>query len=118
MSKLAMLVQEFADNVAAQSDAIQRGDHKAGNRYAKRYINAFQEIRSLGNEGRDALSELMHTGRDDVKGMTAAFLLRYKTKEAYEVLRNLALGEGLVAFSASESIARWDEGSWQLDPLD
>ena len=116
MTDAEKLVREFAENVAAQTDAIRRGDPKTGNKYAKRYIRAFQGLRALGNEGRDALVPLMLEGRPDVRGMAAAFLLRHRPSEARRILQDLARGEGLVAFSAAETLKRWDEGAWELDP--
>jgi len=116
MTQIEKLVREFAVNVEAQTDAIRRGDPKAGNKHAKRYIRAFEELRELGDEGRDALVPLMSRGRDDVREMAAACLLRHRTDEARRVLQELAQGEGFVAFSAGEALKRWEEGSWQLDP--
>lgn len=118
MMQLEKLVQEFAASVAAQTDAIRDGDAKRGNKHAKRYIKAFQELTSLGDDGRDALSLLMKEGRADVRGMAAAFLLRYRTDEARGVLKELAAEEGLAAFSARETLNRWEEGTWALDPAD
>jgi len=116
MTQIEKLVREFAVNVEAQTDAIRRGDPKTGNKHAKRYIRAFEGLRALGDEGRDALVPLMFTGRSDVRGMAAACLLRHRTDEARRVLQELARGEGLDAFEAGETLKRWDEGTWQLDP--
>jgi len=116
MTRVEKLVQQFAENVEAQTDAMHRGDAKAGNKHAKRYIRAFESLRALGDEGRDALVALMSEGRADVRLMAAAFLLRHRHDEASRVLKELARGEGFVAFSATEALKRWDEGTWQLDP--
>jgi predicted ArsR family transcriptional regulator len=116
MTRTEKLVREFAENVVAQTDAIRRGDPRTGNKYAKRYIRAFQALRALGDQGRDALVPLMLEGRDDVRGMAAAFLLRHRLSEAHRVLQDLARGEGFVAFSAAETLKRWNEGAWELDP--
>lgn len=114
--QIEKLVKEFAENVVAQTDAIRRGDAKTGNKHAKRYIRAVEALRALGDQGRDALVPLMHEGSDDVRSMAAAFLLRHRHNEARRVLEDLARGEGLVAFEASEALKRWEEGTWQLDP--
>ena len=116
MTQLERLVREFAENVAAQTDAMRHGDSRTGNKHAKRYIRAFEALRALGDQGRDALVPLMSEGRDDVRAMAAAFLLRHRHDEARRVLQDLARREGLVAFSASETLKRWDEKTWQLDP--
>jgi hypothetical protein len=116
MSRFDKLVKEFAESVVAQTEAIRQGNSKVGNRHAKLYIRAFAALRSVGDEGRDALLPLLNDSRADVRGMAAAFLLRHRTKEARAVLQELAKGEGLVAFSAGETLRRWEEGNWSLDP--
>lgn len=116
MTSIENLVQAFSENVAAQTDAIRAGDPKTGNKHAKKYIQAFERLRALGDEGREGLVPLLTTGRDDVRAMTAAFLLRHKHNSARRVLEELANGTGFVAFSAGETLKRWDEGTWALDP--
>ena len=82
MTRAEKLVQQFAENVEAQTHATRRGDATTGNKHAKRYIRAFGGLQSLGDEGRDALVPLMSEGRDDVRAMAAAFLLRHRHDEA------------------------------------
>ncbi len=114
---LAKLVKEFGDNVAAQTDAIWAGDAKTGNKHARRYIRAFERLRAIGDEGRDALVPLMSTEhRPDVRAMAAVCLLRYRHEEARAVLTELGRGKGLVSFGAQEALKRWAEGAWQIDP--
>jgi hypothetical protein len=110
------LIAQFAEEVARQTDAIWRGDHRTGNKHAKRYIAAFQRLCDLGDVGRDALCALLSDKRPDVRVAAAAFLLRYRTDEALSVLREAAKGLGLIPFQAAEAIKRWEEGTWALDP--
>ncbi|MBK9034549.1 MAG: DUF2019 domain-containing protein [Myxococcales bacterium] len=115
---LATLVKEFSENVAAQTDAIWSGDARTGNKHAKRYIRAFERLRAIGDEGREALVPLMSKEhRPDVRATAAAFLLRYRHDEARKVLQEIARGAGLIPFEAQEALKRWDEGVWQLDPV-
>ncbi|MDX9724335.1 MAG: DUF2019 domain-containing protein [Myxococcota bacterium] len=116
MKRIEALVQRFADNVAAQSEALLRGDARAGNKHAKQYIAAFKALRAIGDEGREALVPLMFEGRDDIRLMASAFLLRFRHEDARRVLEGLARGTGMTAFSAGEALKRWDERTWQLDP--
>lgn len=118
MTQIEVLVREFTENAMAQTDALMRADSTAGNRHAKRYIQAFLSLRSLGDRGRDALVPLMYDGRDDVRVLAAAHLLRYRHEEARAVLEELAKPGSRVAFSASETLKRWAEETWQLDPAD
>jgi hypothetical protein len=114
--KLEKLVEKFAHHAAEQTDSIFRGDAKAGNKHADQLIAAFDELCAHGNAGRDALTALFTHPRMDVRVKAAAFLLRHRTEEAKAVLREAADGEGLAAFSASEALKRWEEGTWALDP--
>lgn len=110
------LVAQFAEDVAQQTDVIWRGDHKTGNKHAKRYIATFGKLRAMADVGRDALCVLLAHERPDVRVMAAAYLLRYRTAEALDVLREAAKGSGLIAFEASQASRRWEEKTWGLDP--
>jgi hypothetical protein len=110
------LVEDFARHVAAQTDAIFQGDARTGNRHAKRYVAAFEKLRSHGDAGRAALATLFTHPRMDVRVAAAAHLLRYRPEEAKAVLQEIAKGRGLAAFEASESLKRWEEGALNLDP--
>ncbi|MCE9668460.1 DUF2019 domain-containing protein [Myxococcus stipitatus] len=113
---VAQLVEEFAENVAAQTDAIWKGDAKMGNKHASRYIAAFKRLRAHGDTGREALAQLFVHPRMDVRTTAATYLLRYRTAEAKAVLEEAAKGEGLIPFGAQEALKRWEEGTWSLDP--
>jgi hypothetical protein len=110
------LVAEFAFHVQAQTKEIFGGDARTGNKHAKKALAAFQELRSRGNAGRDALAVLFTHPDMDVRTAAAALLLRYRTSEATAILEEAAKGKGLVAFGASETLKRWEEGTWALDP--
>jgi hypothetical protein len=112
------LVDQFAEDVAKQTDAIWKGDHRTGNKHAKRYIATFRRLRALGNRGRNALAGLLCHERPDVRVSAAAFLLRHRTAEALAVLREASAGTGMVAFEAAQAIKRWEDGTWSLDPPD
>lgn len=118
MKSLERFVEEFAHHVQAQNEEIFRGDARAGNTHAKKALAAFQQLRSHGDAGRDALAVLLSHSRMDVRVMAAVFLLRHRTAEAKAVLQEAAKGQGLVPFGASEALKRWEEGSWSLDPAD
>ena len=112
---LQKITEEFAKNVAAQTDAIMRGDRTGGNKYAKRYIAAFKKLRDHGETGRDALAGLLTHSRMDVRVYAAGCLLSDRPEQALPVLREAAKGEGLIPFEASQALKYWDEGTWSLD---
>jgi hypothetical protein len=114
--KLVILVEQFAVNVAEQTDAILRGDAKTGNRHAKQYLAAVEELLAHGDAGRDALASLLVHNRMDVRVKSAAYLLRCRTAEAKAVLEEAARSEGMIPFIASEVLKNWEQGTWTLDP--
>jgi uncharacterized protein YwqG len=109
------LIDEFAQNVAAQTDAIWRGDARTGNKHARRYWAAFEKLRARGDQGRDALAVLLTHPRMDVRVEAAAHLLRYRTAEARAVLEEAAAKEGMIPFIASQVLKNWEQGTWALD---
>ncbi len=113
---LEQSVEEFAQNIAAQTDCILRGDAKTGNKHARRALAAFNKLRAHGNTGRDALAVLFTHPRLDVRVTAAAFLLRYRTREAMAVLESAAQGQGLAALGAMQTMKNWKAGTWALDP--
>ncbi|WNG22689.1 DUF2019 domain-containing protein [Cystobacter fuscus] len=116
VTEIEKLVTEFAENVAAQTDSVWKGDAKTGNKHAKRYIAAFGKLTAHGDAGRDALTVLFTHPRMDVRVSAAAYLLRYRTTEARAILEEAAKGEGLVPFEASLVLKNWESGAWALDP--
>lgn len=110
------LVEAFAQHTAAQNDAVWRGDAKTGNKHAKKVNAIFDKLCEHGALGRDALTVLFAHPRIDVRVRAAAFLLRHRTEESKAVLKEVAKGQGFVAFAASEALKRWEEGTWALDP--
>ena len=67
--KLEKLVEDFAQNVAAQTEEVAHGSAAKGNRHAKRYLAAFDKLCAQGDAGRDALAVLFTHPRMDVRVM-------------------------------------------------
>jgi hypothetical protein len=113
---LEQLVEEFAQNIAAQTDCIMQGDATKGNKHAMRALAAFRALCTHGDAGRDALAALFTHPRMDVRVTAAAFLLRHRTAEARAILETAALGQGLAALGAMQTLENWEAGTWALDP--
>jgi hypothetical protein len=108
------LVDDFVRHLVAQRQAMERGDVAVGNRHADKYIAAWDAlVDEYGDAGRDGLAILLRDPRIDVRAMAAAFLLRHKTEQATRVLEEAkATGH----FGAEQTLERWREGAWNLDP--
>ena len=108
------LVEEFAACVMAQEAEIERG--RGGNKYARRYIAAFEKLRAHGNPGREALTVLLDHNSPTVRVAAAAYLLRYCAFKARRVLKAEANGTGISAINAQYTLLNWKNGTWALDP--
>lgn len=116
MTPGARLVERFAANIIAQTSAQEACDVGKANACARRYLAAFNQLRAMGDEGRELLVPLLRHERADVRAMTAVFLLRHCEVAARAVLESEGRGTGLVAFGARQALLRWAEGTWTLDP--
>jgi hypothetical protein len=109
------LVEEFARNIAAQTEAIWSGDARTGNKHARRYIAAFKKLCEHGESGLDALARLLVHPRMDVRVKAALYLLSKRPEEAKPVLEEAAKSEGMIPFEAAQALKYWEEGTWSLD---
>lgn len=109
------LVNVFARAAALHSQALLAGDHRIANREARIVSKTFRQLTEMGDEGRQALTLLFTHANDDVASLAAAYLLRYATDEAVQVLERIARKKGLVGFQAQQALERWREGDWHLD---
>lgn len=112
---LASVAEEFALNVAAQTDAIWHGDRKGGIKHAKRYIAAYKKLRDHGEAGWNALAALLTHPRADVRVNAAICLLSDRPTQARPVLEEAAKGEGMTSFVAAQALKHWEAGTWRLD---
>ncbi len=110
---LEELVEAFASDVAAQTDAMERGRPGTGNRHARRYSAAFEKLRAQGDAGMSAFASLLTHPRADVRTSAASYLLAHghHAKQAQAVLEELSQGEDLNAFGAAQALKRWKEKS-------
>lgn len=115
MSNLKKLVDQFAEAVIKRNESIMSGSRKEVIKYSNKVIQYWEKVCQLGDKGKEELSNLFHHENPGVRTTAAACLLKYKNKESLDVLKEIAKGQGLVPFEASEAIKRWEEGTWNLD---
>lgn len=113
-TKLQKLVEEFAD-AAVKADTFTYENGRMARKYSNKEIECWKKIRQLGDEGREALCRLLTDPRHSARIAAACYLLKFRTEQALAVLREAAQHEGLVPFTASECLKRWEEGAWNLD---
>ncbi|WP_131990199.1 hypothetical protein [Chthoniobacter flavus] len=113
--EIQILTEKFADSLAAQNDSIKRHDPVSGNQFALEYINAAKTLIRQGQDGINALAQLLHDPRRDVRGMAAAFLIPFRTDESKAVLKTLIEGEDMIAFESKITLERWERERRGID---
>jgi hypothetical protein len=114
------LVKAIEENLLASADVQSM---QPPNNYFVEFINAWLQLRILGDAGREALVPLLDHPHPLVRLNVAQCLLRYKTEQALKVLENIPDSESKIF--AEMAIAEWQElqGSGQealygLDPVE
>lgn len=108
------LTGDFADAVTAQDGCIERGDARAGNRHAKRYVAAARKLLAGGEPAIEVFCGLLEHPNASVRAMAAAFLLKSRTERAVAALRPIAESRGLAALGAQMTLARYERGDLEI----
>jgi hypothetical protein len=114
MMNSEQLAGAFAEAVIAQDRCIEKGDARAGNRYAKAYVAAGKQLLAGGEVGIDVFCNLLSHPSDAVRGTAAAFLLKSRTERAVAALRPIAQGQGAAALGAQMTLQRYERGELEL----
>ncbi len=109
------LVAHFVKAARKHYEATMTGNWRETNKQAKRIRKAFQGIRKIGENARQAL--LAQTENQDlaVASMAATYSLKCNTQQAQTVLQRIAKEPGIIGFEAQQALQRWKEGDWHLD---
>jgi hypothetical protein len=109
------LVRVFAEEVNAQDQCIMQGDHRQGNRHAKKYMVAAQELLARGDEAIDRFCALLDHPLTGVRVTAAAYLLASRTEQAVATLRPIAAsGVGLPSLGAQMTLQRYERGELEI----
>jgi hypothetical protein len=106
------IVSEF-ENFCIQNDtAAQALNPKLANKYAKKIINRYLQLKELGKT--DELSKLLKSENENVRLWAATHTLATNEAAAKRVLQELAVKPGLNAFSAEMTLREWAKGNLKL----
>jgi hypothetical protein len=106
------IVSEFEFFCVKNDVAAQALDHKLANKYAKKIINCYLQLRELQKIG--ALSKLLKSDNDNVRLWAATHTLHTNELEAKKVLQELSEKSGFNAFSAEMTLNEWKKGNLKL----
>jgi hypothetical protein len=102
----------YAEAAARHGFASQHGEHRVANAQYKRIVASWRELRRRGDEGREALRDLMNNSDPHVQAWAASHSLEFDPKCAEAVLERLANGPpGVVRHDAEMTLQQWRAGN-------
>lgn len=105
----AELVQQFADGIVKQRQAIHSGTTREVRRHANRIMPAARQLVRMGEDGRREFAVLLSHADREIRATAAAYLVSSMPEEALAVFRDLAQGDDLIAMGAQMRIKEWEE---------
>ena len=103
------LVNQFADAIIKQNEAIYSGTTKEVRRYGKKITPIARKLVNMGEEGKRQFATLFNHPDREIRATAAVCLMSYMPEEALVVLRELAEGDDLIAMGAQMRIKEWEE---------
>jgi|SRR5450432_2536285 Domain of unknown function (DUF2019) len=106
------IVAEFESFCIKNDTAAQALNSKLANKYAKKIINCYLQLKELGKT--NELSKLLKSENENVRVWAATHTLSTNEVEAKQVLNELVAKPGLNAFSAEMTLRQWERGNLNL----
>ena len=106
------IVAEFESFCIKNDRAAQALNSKLANKYAKKIINCYLQLKELGKT--NELSKLLKSENENVRVWAATHTLSTNEVEAKQVLNELVAKPGLNAFSAEMTLRQWEKGNLNL----
>lgn len=107
--KIGKLVEEFADSIIKQRQAVKSGTTRQVRAYGNKRTPIAKRLLRMGEDGKRQFATLLHHPDRFVRGTAACYLCRTMPKEALAVFRELAQGDDLNALGAKMRIKEWEE---------
>lgn len=103
------LVQEFADAIIKERQAVENGNTKEVRRYGNNRPPIARKLLRMGDEGKREFAILLQHQDREIRGTAAVYLISSIPEEALAVFRELAEGDDLIAMGAQMRIKEWEE---------
>jgi hypothetical protein len=110
--KISRLMHRFASAASAHYQALEEMNEERSNTFAQMIAGLYRSIIGSGENGRQALLELVDHNDPVVAGMAAVYSIRYDSKRCLSALKRVALVPGMLGLRAQMAIERWESGEW------
>lgn len=107
-------MKRYIAGARLHSEGTKEADARKANRGANRILDALEEFRRAGEDGRDALLELLKNDNPDVQAWAATHLLASDPCPAVLVLERIARLPSLTGFDAEMVLKYWRAGRLRI----
>jgi len=114
MAKADELKRAYECSATTHGVASEEGDHKRANAAHDAIVDAYRQLRTLGNDGLRVLCELMESDNESVRCWAATHCLSIAETKAERVLARLAEGTSVVSFTAEMVLSEWRNGTLEI----
>jgi len=107
------LIKTFEKEAISRYQALLKGDSRRANSHFRKMHKAFLEILESGQEGQDALLQLIYSAEDAIALEASGYSLEYDPEESLKVLKRLSGLPGYIGLCASQALKHWKAGTWK-----
>lgn len=104
----------FVEAEQKSLEAVDRGDSRAANKYARRSIAAARQLLAGGEASIGRFATLLEHQSANIRASAAAWLLKDRTDQAVAALKPIAKSKGLPAMKAICTLARYAKGELEI----
>ncbi|MCE5324304.1 DUF2019 domain-containing protein [bacterium] len=106
---VSKLVDEFAEAIIKQNQAIHSGTTKEVKHYGNKIGPTARKLLQKGEEAKRQFATLFSHPDREVRANAAFYLINSMPEEALAVYKELAQGDDLVALGAQMRVKEWEE---------
>ncbi len=107
-------IEKYIKFAAIHGECTESGDYKQGNKAHDKVLKALSQLRAAGDQGRQALVALLQHENASVRLWAATHLLKTDPAIAIEKLKEIAVGQGMIAFDAETVLSEFAKGTLQV----
>ena len=114
MDKINELISDYVKHSQEHGNGTKNGDYIRTNKAYDRIIETYKEIIKFGEEGQQALLELLEHNNLSVSGWAATHSLEFSEEKAIEALEKITLNDGIIGFDAKMVLEQWKKGTFKI----
>ena len=116
MKSIEEIAISYTDAAIAHYESTINGDYKKANKAHDKVVKCYKELKSIGEEGLNAIVELLNHPNHAVQGWSATHSLFIKPERAKLVIMDIIKnGDVHNSFNAKMVLSEWEKGKLKVN---